>query len=64
MPLTQDYLAAILNVRRESITFSSIALRSRHLISSNRGKIKILNRRGLESTSCACYRHIQALHMV
>jgi len=55
MPLTQDYLAAIMNVRRESVTLASIDLRSRHLISSSRGKIRILDREGLESASCACY---------
>jgi len=64
IPLTQEYLAAILHVRRVSITSASGSLRSRGLISCDRGKIRILNRPGLETASCSCYRKIEALHTV
>lgn len=56
MFLTQEYLAAVLNVRRESVTAASGSLRSRGLISYNRGRICILDRKGLEAASCRCYR--------
>jgi CRP-like cAMP-binding protein len=62
--LTQEYLAAILGVRRVSVTMASASLRSRDLINYSRGKIRILNRKGLESASCSCYRRIEALHAV
>ena len=54
--LTQEYLASILSVRRESVTASSTSLRARNLISWHRGRIEILDRKGLEAASCSCYR--------
>lgn len=62
--LTQEYLAAVLHVRRVSVTLASGSLRSRGLISCDRGKISILNRQGLEKASCSCYRRIEVLHAV
>jgi CRP-like cAMP-binding protein len=62
--LTQEYLAAVLNVRRVSVTLACGALRLRHLISHDRGKIRVLNRKGLEAASCSCYRKIEALHAI
>ena len=62
--LTQEYLAAVLSVRRVSVTLASGSLRSRNLISYDRGKIRILNRKGLETASCSCYRKIEVLHAI
>ena len=62
LSLTQETLAATLNVRRSTVTLASISLRSRKLIEYNRGRIRILDRKGLESASCSCYRRIEALH--
>ena len=59
MFLTQEHLATVFNVRRVSITAASVSLRSRGLISYNRGSISILDRKGLESASCRCYRPIE-----
>ena len=58
--LTQEHLATVLNVRRESVTEAAASLRSRDLISYHRGTITILNRKGLLSASCSCYRQIEA----
>ena len=58
--LTQEYLASVMNVRRESITFSVSPLQTRNLISCHRGRIRILDRAGLEAASCRCYRTIDA----
>jgi len=60
IPLTQEYLAAVLNVRRESVTQAAGTLRSRDFISYSRGRIGLLDRKGLESASCSCYRSIAA----
>jgi CRP-like cAMP-binding protein len=62
--LTQEYLAAVLSVRRVSVTLACGSLRARNLISYGRGKIRILNRKGLEAASCSCYNRIEALHAV
>jgi len=64
IPLTQEYLAAVMNVRRESVTQAAGSLRSRGLISYVRGKMEILDRKGLEAASCSCYRRIEILHAV
>lgn len=55
MYLTHEHLAAVLNVRRVSVTLACGALSSRGLISCNRGNISILDRKGLELAACHCY---------
>jgi len=55
-PLTQELLGQMLGVRRQSITLAARALQAAEFIEYRRGTIKVLNRRGLESASCECYR--------
>lgn len=54
-PLTQEYLAYMLGVRRASVSEVCNVLQKAGLISYSRGSITILNRQALESTSCTCY---------
>lgn len=53
--LTQEYLADMLGVRRSSITIAAGKLQQQKLISYIRGEINILDRKELETMSCACY---------
>lgn len=53
--ITQELVASILGVRRESITDAAGALERAGYISSRRGHIAIVNRKGLEATACECY---------
>ncbi len=53
--LTQEFIASILNMRRESVTEVATSLKSRNLVNYNRGKIQILNRAGLESIAGCCH---------
>lgn len=53
--LTQAFLAETLGVRRVTITEAAGRLQHRNLISYSRGKIRILDRRGLEAAACRCY---------
>ena len=55
MPLTQEFLAIMLGVRRPSVTDALGPLQERGLVSSSGGMITVLNRAGLEKLSCECY---------
>jgi CRP-like cAMP-binding protein len=55
-PLTQEFLAQMLGVRRASVTVVAGILRQAGLIHFRRGRITITDRQGLESVSCECYR--------
>ena len=57
--LTQAFLADMLGVRRGTVNAAAGPLQERNLISYSRGKIRILDRRGLEAASCHCYRRIE-----
>jgi len=58
--LTQEFLAAMLGVRRPGVTVAMGALEKAGLITHGRGNITVVNRAGLENASCECYRTIRA----
>ena len=55
VPLTQEFLSHMLGVQRSSVSLCAHALQKSGLIQYVRGKIKILNRKGLEECACECY---------
>jgi Mn-dependent DtxR family transcriptional regulator len=53
--LTQEFLAQMLGVRRPTVTAVAGILQKAGLISYHRGRLTVLDRKGLEATSCECY---------
>ena len=57
--MTQELIANMLGVRREGVTHAAGRLQEQGLISYVRGRIKILDRRGLEAAVCECYKVVK-----
>ena len=53
--MTQEMLASMLGVRRESITDAALKLQNAGVINYKRGIITVEDRHALESRSCECY---------
>ena len=56
--LTQEQISCRLGTRRSSITLAATSLQQQNIISYLRGRIRVLNRVGLEMAACECYRTI------
>jgi CRP-like cAMP-binding protein len=54
--LTQEFLSDMLGVRRQSVNLTARILQSANLIKYHRGELTILDRAGLEESSCECFR--------
>lgn len=59
--LTQEFLAHMLGLRRVGVTEAASALKRRKLIDYTRGKLKILNAKGLKQASCSCYQIVNTV---
>lgn len=59
LPMTHEFFAQMLGAGRPSVTLAAGALQRAGIIRYSRGKVTILNRRGLEDAACECYRVIQ-----
>ena len=55
LTMTQELIASMLGVRRESIALAAGHLQQAGVISYRRGHITVLDRKGLESRVCECY---------
>ncbi|MGJ7538540.1 MULTISPECIES: Crp/Fnr family transcriptional regulator [unclassified Variovorax] len=53
--MTHELIAGMLGVRREGVTESALKLQEAGLIRYARGRIEVLDRKGLETRACECY---------
>ena len=58
--MTQELISNMLGVRREGVTVAALKLQDAGLISYSRGRIKVLDREGLEKRVCECYAAVKA----
>ena len=54
-PITHDFLASMLGVRRPSVTVAAGMLQKAGFIRYSRGQVRVLDRAGLEASACECY---------
>ena len=59
LTMTQEFIANMLGVRRESVTAAAGQLQQAGLISYRRGHISVLDRAGLEALACECYKVVK-----
>ncbi|HEY0581496.1 MAG TPA: helix-turn-helix domain-containing protein, partial [Chloroflexota bacterium] len=57
LPITHEFLASTLAVRRASVTEAAGGLQQAGLIEYRRGQMRIRDRAGLEARACEDYRH-------
>ena len=60
LPLTQEFLATMLAVRRSGVTIALGALREAGLVRNGRGRIVICDRPALEAAACECYSRVRS----
>jgi CRP-like cAMP-binding protein len=60
--VTQDFLASMLGVRRVGVSAAASTLQAQGLVRYVRGDVTIIDGKGLEAASCACYRSDLAIH--
>ena len=53
--MTQELVASMLGVRRESVTEAAAKLQLAGCIRYRRGHVAVLERAGLETRACECY---------
>src|SRR5687768_606363 len=59
--LSHEFLAVMLGVQRPTVSVVAASLQARGLISYSHGRVRVLDRQGLEGASCPCYAIIRRL---
>jgi CRP-like cAMP-binding protein len=59
LQLTQEFIALMLGANRVTVTQSATKLQDTGCIKYGRGRIKVLDREGLERSACECYQVVR-----
>jgi hypothetical protein len=59
-PLTHEFMAFMLGVRRAGVTLAMGGLQDAQLVRYVRGRVTVADRMGLERVSCECYGVVRA----
>jgi CRP-like cAMP-binding protein len=62
LPLTHEFLAEMLGVRRSSVSVVAHMLQTAGLIQQSRGSITVTDGAGLEAMACECYGRIRRIY--
>jgi hypothetical protein len=62
LPLTHEFLAEMPAVQRSSVSMVTRAFQTAGLLQQFRGIITVLNRAGLEQTTCECYAKVRRIY--
>ena len=61
LPLTQEFIAQMMGVRRTSVSIVAHTLQQAGLIKYKRGHIRVLDLEGLQESACECYWTVKSL---
>jgi CRP-like cAMP-binding protein len=61
LPLTQEFIAQMLGVRRTSVSIVAHTLQKAGLIKYKRGHIRVVDLKGLRESACECYWTVKSL---
>ncbi len=59
LELTQEFIAEMLGTRRATVSVAAMVLQTEGYIKYHRGRIKIIDRAGLEAFTCECYQALK-----
>ena len=59
LPITQECMSEMIGVTRSEVSRAATELREAGLIQYSRGRLTLIDRRGLENKACECYRIIR-----
>jgi DNA-binding transcriptional regulator YhcF (GntR family) len=62
LPLTQEFVAQMIGVRRNVVSLIANVLQQAGLIKYSRGHIQIINLEGLNDLACECYTAVKTQH--
>lgn len=60
LPLTQEFLAEMLGVKRNAVSIVARDLQAMGIIEYKRGRVTVLDRERLKDVSCECYQLVRA----